>query len=81
MFHDPHVPTFRDTAGETLESVGLDGLIAGSDVVVVITPHRAIDFDTVYADADLVVDTVNSSRDRSVRARQVLRLGAGWSGA
>jgi UDP-N-acetyl-D-glucosamine dehydrogenase len=80
-FHDPHVPTFRDTAGEPLESVGLDGLIAGSDVVVVITPHRAIDFDAVYSAADLVVDTVNSSRDRSVRARQVLRLGAGWSGA
>jgi UDP-N-acetyl-D-glucosamine dehydrogenase len=80
-FHDPHVPTFRDTAGETLESVGLDGLVAESDVVVVITPHRAIDFDAVYSDADLVVDTVNSSRDRSVRARQVLRLGAGWSGA
>jgi UDP-N-acetyl-D-glucosamine dehydrogenase len=80
-FHDPHVPTFRDTAGEMVESVGLEGLVAESDVVVVITPHRAIDFDAVYSDADLVVDTVNSSRNRSVRARQVLRLGAGWSGA
>jgi UDP-N-acetyl-D-glucosamine dehydrogenase len=80
-FHDPHVPSFRDTAGETLESVDLDGLLAASDVVVVVTPHQAIDFDAVYAAADLVVDTVNSSHDRSVRPRQVLRLGAGWSGA
>ena len=28
---------------------------------------------------DLVVDTVNSSRGRTLRPRQVLRLGAGWS--
>jgi UDP-N-acetyl-D-glucosamine dehydrogenase len=80
-FHDPHVPSFRDAAGAVLESVGLDELLASSDVVVVITPHRAIDFDAVFATAELVVDTVNSSRDRHVRPRQVLRLGAGWSGA
>ena len=80
-FHDPHVPTFRDAGGDTLETVALDELLAGTDVVVVVTPHAAIDFDLVYSTADLVVDTVNSSRDRSVRARQVLRLGAGWSGA
>jgi UDP-N-acetyl-D-glucosamine dehydrogenase len=80
-YHDPHVPSFREAAGSVLESVGLDELLASSDVVVVITPHRAIDFDAVFATADLVVDTVNSSRDRSVRPRQVLRLGAGWSGA
>ena len=43
------------------------------------TPHKAIDWDHVYATADLVVDTVNSSRKRTVRDRQVLRLGAGWS--
>ena len=80
-FHDPHVPTFRDAGGDTLETVALDELLAGTDVVVVVTPHAAIDFDLVYSTADLVVDTVNSSRDRSVRVRQVLRLGAGWSGA
>jgi len=79
-YHDPHVPTFRDAAGEPLESVALDAVL-GADVTVVVTAHRAIDFDAVYDRADLVVDTVNSSRDRSLRARQVLRLGAGWSGA
>jgi UDP-N-acetyl-D-glucosamine dehydrogenase len=80
-FHDPHVPSFRAADGEALASTGLDELLASSDVVVVVTPHRAIDFDAVYAAADLVVDTVNSSRDRAIRSRQVLRLGAGWSGA
>jgi hypothetical protein len=46
-----------------------------------VTPHRDIDFDAVYERATLVVDTVNSSAGRTVRPRQVLRLGAGWSGA
>jgi hypothetical protein len=47
---------------------------------VVVTAHKAVDMDDVYARADLVVDTVNSSGGRDVRPRQVLRLGAGWSG-
>jgi UDP-N-acetyl-D-glucosamine dehydrogenase len=78
-YHDPHVPTLRSGTGEDLASVGLDELLAGSDVIVVVTAHRAIDLDRVYRDADLVVDTVNSSAGRSARKRQVLRLGAGWS--
>jgi UDP-N-acetyl-D-glucosamine dehydrogenase len=80
-FHDPHVPTFQDSQGTGRTSTALEELIAESDVVVVVTAHRGIDFGAVYERADLVVDTVNSSRDRTVRPRQVLRLGAGWSGA
>ena len=77
-YHDPFVPAFRDGSGETRPGVDLDDLVATSDVVVVITPHARIDWDRVYA-ADLVVDTTNSSRGRVRRARQVLRLGAGWT--
>jgi UDP-N-acetyl-D-glucosamine dehydrogenase len=79
-YHDPHVPAFRDTDGQSRESIGLDELLGSSDAVVVVTPHRAIDFESVYERAELVVDTVNSSHGRGVRPRQVLRLGAGWSG-
>jgi UDP-N-acetyl-D-glucosamine dehydrogenase len=78
-YHDPHVPQFRDGAGEVRETVPLDDLIDWADVIVVLTPHRAVDWDALYARASLVVDTVNSSRNRSPRERQVLRLGAGWS--
>jgi UDP-N-acetyl-D-mannosaminuronate dehydrogenase len=74
------VPTFRDADGVTHESVALDELLAANDAVVVVTPHRAIDLGNVYERAGLVVDTVNSSHGRDVRPRQVLRLGAGWSG-
>jgi UDP-N-acetyl-D-glucosamine dehydrogenase len=78
-YHDPHVPSFTDAAGEVRPSVGLDALLDGSDAVVVVTPHRAIDWDRVYRRSDLVVDTVDSSAGRTTRPRQVLRLGAGWS--
>jgi UDP-N-acetyl-D-glucosamine dehydrogenase len=77
-YHDPHVPTFRDDGGTVHENVGLEELLDWSDVIVVLTPHRSIDFERVYERGDLVVDTVNSSRERAVRPQQVLRLGAGW---
>jgi len=78
-FHDPHVASFRAADGVESASTDLAGLLGGSDVVVVVTPHAAIDWDAVYARADLVVDTTDSSRGRTVRHRQVLRLGAGWA--
>jgi len=78
-FHDPYVPRFRDTAGRLDDSVPFDELLAWSQLVIVVTPHRSMDWDAVYARAPLVLDTVNSSRGRDVRPRQVLRLGAGWS--
>ncbi len=78
-YHDPHVARFRDAAGAERASRPLGELLATSDVVVVVTPHRAIDWDTVYGHAGLVVDTTNSSKGRAVRSRQVLRLGAGWT--
>ncbi len=78
-YHDPHVPRFRDDDGAWYESRPLETILADSDAVVVVTPHRSIDWDSVYRDADLVIDTVDSSRGRDVRPGQVLRLGAGWS--
>ena len=78
-FHDPHVASFTDGVGVVREETGLDELLAWADVIVVVTPHRDIEWATVYDRADLVVDTVDSSAGRSTRERQVLRLGAGWS--
>ncbi len=78
-YHDPHVPRFRDTDGVARDSVPFEALLAGSDVVVVVTPHQAINWERVYVTAGLIVDTVDSSRGHPARERQVLRLGAGWS--
>jgi UDP-N-acetyl-D-glucosamine dehydrogenase len=78
-FHDPHVQTFVAADGSTFQSDPLDQVLAESDVVVILTAHRAVDWEHVYRAADLVVDTVNNSRGRDVRPRHVLRLGAGWA--
>ena len=80
-YHDPHVPAFKAADGVETTSVGLDHVLADSDVVVILAAHKAVDLDRVYGEADLVVDTVNSSAGRSPRERQVLRLGAGWNPA
>jgi UDP-N-acetyl-D-glucosamine dehydrogenase len=78
-YHDPHVPELRDAAGGTLRSVALEILLRESDLVVVVTAHRVLDWAAIYDQANLIVDTVNSSRGRVRRADQVLRLGAGWA--
>ena len=78
-YHDPHVPSFRDSDGAERENTSLDELLDWADAIVVVTAHRAIDWPRVYERADLVVDTVDSSAGHATRPRQVLRLGAGWS--
>src|SRR5215213_1529121 len=78
-FHDPHVDSFRDGDGTIHRGRDLDAILDGSDVVVILVRHRAIDWDRVYDRARLIVDTVNSSAGRRTRQQQVRRLGAGWS--
>jgi len=80
-YHDPHVPQFRAADGRLHASRGFGELLDGSDVILVVTPHVAIDWAGLYERAPLVVDTTNSSRGHALRPRQVLRLGAGWSEA
>jgi UDP-N-acetyl-D-glucosamine dehydrogenase len=78
-YHDPHVPSFKDTSGDVRVDTPLDELLAWADAIVVVTAHRDIPWGRVYDEADLVVDTVDSSAGHATRPRQVLRLGAGWS--
>lgn len=77
-FHDPHVASFRDASGVVRQGTGLDELLDWADVIVVVTAHAVIDWTRVYERADLIVDTVDSSRGQATHPRQVLRLGAGW---
>ena len=78
-FHDPHVTQFKDAKSVIRENTDLEELLDWADVIVVVTAHAAIDWERTFERAELIVDTVDSSRGRSTRARQVLRLGAGWS--
>ena len=78
-FHDPHIAAFRDATGRIDESTPLDEVLDWADLAVIVTAHRAIDWDAVFERSDLILDTVNVSRRQAPRPRQVLRLGARWS--
>jgi UDP-N-acetyl-D-glucosamine dehydrogenase len=77
-YHDPHVPTFADENARAYESVALEHLVGSVDLILILTAHRDIDWELVFDRSPLILDTVNQSRGREVRDRQLLRLGAGW---
>ena len=72
MYHDPHVPSFREEGHEKFSVALTDGLLESVDAVVVITDHKAVDYQRVADRAALVVDTRNvTARLTPSRARIV----------
>ena len=56
-YHDPHVPVFREN-GKEHRSVALTSRsVAAADCVMIVTDHRAIDYEMIRQAARLVVDT------------------------
>lgn len=86
-YHDPRLSEFavvdagpRAGGGTVLQNRPLDDALADHpDCVVIVTPHSEIDWESVFDQADLIVDTRGVSRAYEARPGQVLRLGAGWS--
>jgi UDP-N-acetyl-D-glucosamine dehydrogenase len=61
-YHDPHVPEL-DLDGRILKSLDLtDELLAGVDLVVIVTDHAAVDTARVVAKAARIFDTRNATR-------------------
>ena len=71
-YHDPHVPSFREE-GESHTGVALTvEELERADAVVIVTDHRAIDWQFVADHARVVVDTRNAmAKLRPGRARVV----------
>ena len=63
-YHDPYIPTLSHE-GLDLESVDLDQAVPAADCVVIITNHRAYDWEQIAARAKLIVDTRHALRDIS----------------
>jgi UDP-N-acetyl-D-glucosamine dehydrogenase len=60
-FNDPHVATFRED-GHEYHSVPLTpDALAGADAVVIVTDHKAYDWQFVVDHATLVIDTRNAT--------------------
>lgn len=57
LYHDPHVPEFRDD-GSTLRSTPLTAdLVRGADCVVIVTDHTGLDYAMIAGESRAVVDT------------------------
>jgi UDP-N-acetyl-D-glucosamine dehydrogenase len=61
-YHDPHIPVLVED-GHEWRSVPLSGAeLERADVVVIVTDHRAIDYQMLVDRAGLIVDTRNATR-------------------
>lgn len=82
-YHDPYVPRFR-VGGDVfrqeqqeLASVPLnEEWLRWADAVVIVTGHRAVDYERVVREARLVVDTCNATAGIPHGSAIIVRLGA-----
>jgi UDP-N-acetyl-D-glucosamine dehydrogenase len=73
-YSDPHVPEI-EFEGRQLKHVDLtDDILAGADVVVIITAHDEVDYEHVVATAGRIYDTRNATRDVTANREKVRKL-------
>ena len=61
VYHDPHVPSFREDGHEHHSVELTDEELSRADAVVIITDHSSIDYQRVVNLARVVVDTRNAT--------------------
>jgi UDP-N-acetyl-D-glucosamine dehydrogenase len=72
VYHDPHVPSFREDGHEMFGVPLTDALLEEVDAAVVITDHKAVDYQQVMDHCALVIDTRNIlAKVKPSRARLV----------
>ena len=69
LYHDPHVPSLAEYG---LESMGLEEVVAGADLVVIVTAHPGVDHQLIATRARLVLDLRGVTRASSTA--NVVRL-------
>jgi UDP-N-acetyl-D-glucosamine dehydrogenase len=74
VFHDPHVAMFRED-GHEYHSIELTAdALAAADAVVIVTDHKAYDWQMVVDHASLVIDTRNATGKTSPSRARVVSL-------
>jgi UDP-N-acetyl-D-glucosamine dehydrogenase len=75
-YHDPHVPRFPrmrkhriDLSSTTLD----EKTVGGSDCVLIVTDHAAVDYELIGRAAKLVVDTRNAMADATAATARVVK--------
>jgi UDP-N-acetyl-D-glucosamine dehydrogenase len=73
-YHDPHVKELQ-VDGTTYHSADLSGeLLAGADLVVVLTDHTGVDYERVAATASKIFDTRNATAGVKENRDKITRL-------
>src|ERR1043166_3457721 len=74
VFHDPHVPVLRED-GHEITGVDLTAEeLSNADAVVIVTDHKAVDYQFVIDHASLVVDSRNATASLTPSSARVVRL-------
>lgn len=76
-YHDPHVPKIEAHGGiaSPLDSLPLTAeLLKKQDLVVIITDHRAVDYNFVCSHAGLILDTRNATKGIANPSARVVKL-------
>jgi UDP-N-acetyl-D-glucosamine dehydrogenase len=72
VYHDPHVPKYREDDHDVTGIALTDTEIAMTDCVVIVTDHSSVDYQRLVDKAALIVDTRNAlAKVRAGRARVV----------
>jgi len=63
-FYDPHIPVIQPTREHAKYNgrksvIWNQQIVEGFDTVVIVTDHKSIDYDALYAWSDLIIDTRN----------------------
>ena len=69
VYHDPYVPSVRMSDGVMTSDAYSTELLENADCVVIVTDHRAFDWQHVVDHSRIVVDTRNATKSVSGRAR------------
>jgi UDP-N-acetyl-D-glucosamine dehydrogenase len=72
-YHDEHIPSLQLVDGTTMTSQPV-GSFADFDAVVIVTDHTGVDYARVVAEARLVIDTRNATKNVRNGAAHVLTL-------
>ncbi len=66
-YHDPYVPQFEEDGHRYQSAPVTAATLEQADCVIIVTDHRAVDYDLVRQHARLIVDTRNALRANGSR--------------
>ena len=79
-FHDPFVPSLREDGHECTSVALTPAVVSAADIVVVVTDHRAVDYQTVADHASVIIDARNVTGTLRPSRARLVSLSGGHAG-